>query len=117
MNLPTTTQAASFGRHVLTFSMGAVAAASALHVVSAGDAGSLTGAINQISTGVTSIIAGATTIIGIASGLYAAWKASPFQKLLAVASDPNVKSVITEPTMAGKELAAAAPANVNPAVK
>lgn len=112
MNLPTTPQVVAFGRHVVTFSMGAVAAAAALHVVSSNDAASLGGAVNQISTGVGNIVTGVTTIIGIASAVWAAWTASPFRQLLAVAANPDVKAVVTVPTTAGKALANAAPANV-----
>jgi len=97
MNLPTTAQAAAFGRHVLSYSMGAITAAAALHVVDGGQASSLTTAVNQIATGVTSIAGGVATLVSVGAGLYAAWSASPLRQLLAAASNPAVKQIIAAP--------------------
>lgn len=117
MELPTQAQVVAFGRHVVTFAMGGVTVLAAAHALSPTDATSATGAINQISSGVASIIAGVTTLIGIASGIYAAVSASPLWQLFAVAKNPDVKAVITEPTPTGKALAQAAPDNVTAAPK
>lgn len=84
MDVPTKSQVIAAGRHALTFAMGGITAAAALHVISPSDATSATAAVNQISAGLASIIAGLTTLVGIASGLYAAWSASPLSQIFAV---------------------------------
>lgn len=84
MDAPTQGQVIAAGRHLLTFVAGGIATAATFHVISPADATSATNAINQISSGFASIIAGVTTLIGIASGLYAAWSASPFSQIFAV---------------------------------
>ena len=91
----------SFGRHTLTFAMGSVAALAATHVFTGTEATSATDAINQISSGLSSVIAGTSTLIGLASGMYAAFKASPFSQILSVSKNPEVKAVIvTTPALA-----------------
>lgn len=117
MNLPTQSQVVAFGRHVVTYAMGGISMLAAVHVLSPTDATTATGAINQISTGVASIIAGVGTLVAIASGVYAAVTASPLWQIFAVAKNPDVKAVITEPTAAGKALALSAPSNVSTAAK
>lgn len=102
MNVPTTAQAAAFGRHVVTFAAGAVTAGAALHLLTGGQASDATTAISQISSGVASIAAGVATLVGIASAGYAALTASPLWQLLAVAKNPDVaKVVMTDPAAAG----------------
>jgi hypothetical protein len=94
MNLPTMGQASAFGRHVVTYAMGAVTMAVTLHLVSSQDGASISGAIGQIVTGITSIVGGISTLIAIGSGVWAAWTASPFRQLLAVAANPDVSKVV-----------------------
>lgn len=94
MQTPTSAQVASFGRHVLTFAMGMVTFAAATHIATGDQAADATTAINQIGTGIASIIAGSTTLIGLASGLYAAWKASPFSQIVSVTKNPEVKQIV-----------------------
>lgn len=77
-------QVAAMGRHALTFSMGAVSSLAAVHVISAGDAATISGSISQISTGVADIAAGLAPLIAIASGWYAAWSASHKSQVAAV---------------------------------
>ena len=96
-----TAQVAAFGRHILSFALGGVAAAAALHVVGANDAATITGAINQIASGVSSLVAGVSTLIAVVTGLYAAWTASSKSQLSAVAANPAVTSVVvTTPALA-----------------
>jgi hypothetical protein len=101
-------QTASFGRHVITFAMGGITFAAALGLLDGSHATDATQAIQQISSGVSLVIAGATTLIGLASGLWATWSASPFSQLASVAKNPQVAQVVvTSPALADK-----LPANV-----
>lgn len=77
-------QVIAAGRHLLTFVAGGITVAASLHAITPTDAANATAALNQIGTGVASLIAGITTLIGVASGLYAAWSASPFSQIFAV---------------------------------
>jgi len=99
MNLPTMGQASAFGRHVVSYAMGAVTMAVAFHAISNQDGTSITGAIGQIVNGVTSIAGGVSTLIAVGSGIWAAWTASPLRQLLAVAANPDVSKVVA-PTIA-----------------
>lgn len=106
--LPTANQAASFGRHIITFAMGAATLAGFLGLLSAGQTTDATHAVEQISSGFSSIIAGTTTLIGLGSALWAAWSASPFSQLVSVSKNPQVAQVIVNsPALADK-----LPANV-----
>jgi X-X-X-Leu-X-X-Gly heptad repeat protein len=87
-------QVAAFGRHILSFALGGVAAAAALHVVAPTDAATITGAINQIASGVSSLVAGVSTLASVGLGLYAAWTASSKSQISAVAANPAVTSVV-----------------------
>lgn len=100
MALPTQNQVVAAGRHLLTFAAGGIATAAALHAISPADATSATNALTQIGTGLASLIAGITTLIGVASGAYAAWSASPFSQIFAV------KKIATETstTVAGAQI-------------
>ena len=100
MQTPTPAQLSAFGRHVLTASASVVTTLAVLSILKPADAASATSAIDQISTGVKSIIAGATTLIGLGSGLYAALTASPLWQMLAVAKNPAVQSIVTTPAVA-----------------
>jgi hypothetical protein len=105
----TRSQVAVFSAHVLTYGAGFVSALAAFHLISSGDASKITDAFSQIGSGLVSITAGLTTLAGIASALYAAWKASPLSQVKSVAALPQVSGVVTMPTVEGKALAAAAP--------
>lgn len=110
MQLPNQSSVSAFGRHVISYSMGAVTAAAALHLVSADDAATLTGSVTQISHGVAEIAAGLSPIIGLVSGLYAAWSATHKAQIAAVNAVPGVKVVsdavpakmLTEPPVVPK---------------
>lgn len=93
MDLPNSSQVSAFGRHVLSYSMGAVSAAAVLHVISAGDATTIGNSISQISTGVAEIAAGLAPIIALVSGWYAAWSASHKSQIASVNAIPGVKVV------------------------
>jgi hypothetical protein len=109
MQLPNQSQIVAFGRHVISYSAGAVSAGMVLHLISTGQGQDLGEAIRQISTGVASIIAGAMTILATASGVWAAWKQSPFATLLQASKviGNSGQIVLKDP-----KLAAALPANV-----
>jgi hypothetical protein len=80
MKMPTLGQASAFGRHVVSYAMGAITMAAAVHVVNGQDASSLTTAVSNIANGVTSIAGGIATIVSVAAGLYAAWSSSPLSQ-------------------------------------
>lgn len=109
MELPNSSQVAAFGRHVATYAAGAITAVSVLHIVSAGDAATLSDSLNKISSGFASIAAGLGPIIALVSGWYAAWSASRKSQIAAVNATPGVKvvsetaiaKVVTEPPKAG----------------
>ena len=109
MELPTQSQVVAFGRHVVSYSAGALSAGVVLHVVSQGQANDAGNAITQISTGVASIAAGLTTLASVAMGIWAAWKSSPFAQLLQASKvlGTQGKIVVNDP-----KLAAALPDNV-----
>lgn len=100
MNIPTKDQTVAFGRHVVTFSMGVVTAASLMHLITPDQSGSATNAIQQISEGLKEIIAGMTTLVALASALWASISASPLRQLLTVASSPQVEQVVVKPALA-----------------
>jgi hypothetical protein len=94
MQMPNSDQVLAFGRHVVTFSMGAVTAGAALHIINGADQTSATNAITQISSGVASIVAGVSTLVAIASGVWSAFTASPLWQMLSVAKNPAVTKIV-----------------------
>lgn len=74
------------GRHALSYSMGAVTALAALHVISAGDAATISASITKISSGVAEIAAGLAPLIALASAFYASWSATHKSQVAAVAT-------------------------------
>ena len=107
--VPTKGQVLAFGRNMVAFGGGAVATAATFHVISQGDATSATGAISQIVSGVTNITTGLGTLLGIAMGVWAAWKSSPFAKLLETSKMLGDQGTIV---LKDPKLAAALPDNV-----
>jgi hypothetical protein len=98
ISMPTSAQVNAFGRHVVSYSMGAVSMAVLFHVASPGDGQTATAAISQIVDGLKSVIAGATTLISFGMGIYAAFTAGPSAQIAAVAKSaftpPEVKQAI-----------------------
>ena len=108
MNLPTSDQVNSALRHVYT----AVGTASAVLVyvgLSQGDATALGHGIHMIGDGVSSIIGGIGVLIPVASGLYAAWTASPFSRLVSMKNNPEIEKVKAVPGTPTAALAKAIP--------
>jgi hypothetical protein len=89
-----TAQVAAFGRHVLTFALGAVAFAGAAHFLTPDDAAKATGALGQISAGVGQIWTGFATLAALGSALYASLTASSKNQINAVAANPQVKQIV-----------------------
>lgn len=94
MNLPTQDQILASVRHVITFAGGGITMFAALHLITGGDATSATNALNQIGHGLSELVAGVGTLIGIGSGVAAALSANPLIQLLkgakAVTNDPSL---------------------------
>lgn len=106
MRLPTQSELAAAGRHTLSFSMGAVAAAAALHLFTGDQAATITTSVTQIGNGVAEIAAGLAPLIALATGAYATWTASRKSQMAAVNNDKTngVKVVPeTSPTPAVTE--------------
>ena len=82
-----TSQISAAGRHALSFAMGAIAAAGAMHAISSDDASSLSTALTQIATGLA-------TVVTILTGVYSAYLKSNEQQISAVANMPSVSSVV-----------------------
>lgn len=84
MDLPNSGQVAAFGRHVASYAAGAITAGAVLHIISSGDASTLSDSLSKISTGVADIAAGVAPIVAMISGIYAAWSASHKSQVTAV---------------------------------
>lgn len=106
--MPSQSQVVAVGRHVVTYAMGAATALAALHVVSAGDAATISNSITQISSGVAEIATGMAPLIAIVSALWSAWSSSHKSQIAAVNATPGIKVVketnpgipVTEPPKA-----------------
>lgn len=96
-------QIKSISRHLVTYAMGAASALAALHVVSAGDATTISDSITKISGGVAGIVAGLAPLVAIGSATLAAWSSSHASQIAAVNDAiPGVKvvsAVSTSPTV------------------
>ena len=88
-------QFAAFGRHVITWSSGAVAGLEGAHILTQAQGDSLSGAIGQIASGVTSIAGGLATLMGFASAGYAMWTASKASQITAVNAANNGVKVVS----------------------
>ena len=103
MQMPNEGQLIAFGRHVVSYSMGGITVGVMFHVLSNGQASDAGDAITQISSGVKSILVGASTLIAVASGVWAAWKKSPFAQLLETSQLPGVTQIVLkDPVLANK---------------
>lgn len=81
-------------RHVYTATATCVATLLFVGVLTQGDATTITAAVHKIGDGVSSIVAGITMLVPIASGIYAMLSATLKARLTAVAKDPEVKSIV-----------------------
>ena len=78
MRLPTQDETVSFGRHVISYAMGAVSALSALHMFqNPADAQQAATALTQIGHGFEEILAGGSTLVAVTMGVWAAIRQSP----------------------------------------
>lgn len=96
----TRVQAQAFARHLVTYAMGIVTALAATHIVTASSAQSATDAVNQISTGLASIITGATTLIAFGSAVWATVSASLKSQIAAVQASPEAQVTVNDPKLA-----------------
>jgi len=94
ISMPSSASLVSIGRHVVSYAMGAVTMAAGLHFVSSDQAESITAAIHQIASGLTSIYGGMSTLIAIGSGLWAAYRVSLSAQKATVAAVPGTMIVI-----------------------
>lgn len=110
MQWPTSDQTNSFLRHVYTAT---ATAASVLVIVglNQSNATALGNAVHQIGDGAASIIAGVGALIPIITGIYAAWTASPFSRLLYMKKNPEIAKVEAVPGTPTAAMADAIPGN------
>ena len=98
MNLPNSAQMAAFGRHVITAAGTATTMLAVFHLLTPDQVSSATAAFDEISDGVTKIIAGFGVLLPIGVALYASLTASPLWQMLSVAkaaqTPPEVKQAI-----------------------
>lgn len=94
MQIPSASQVAAAGRHVVTFVMGGATFLATLHVISSSDTTTISHSVTQISNGLADIIAGVAPLIAIGSALWSAWTASHKSQIAAVNNSiPGVKVV------------------------
>lgn len=93
-------QVTAFGRHVVTYGTGFVSALVVTHIASPEQGTDATNAITQISSGVASIYAGATTLIGLGSALWATVSASLKSQIKSVQAAPDAQVTVTDPKLA-----------------
>ena len=92
-SLPSLAQANAFGRHVVSYAMGAVTVAVSLSVINEDTGAKIADAVTQIASGVTTAAGGIATLVAILSGIWASWTASRNQQIKAVAADPEVAKI------------------------
>jgi hypothetical protein len=99
MALPSQSQVIAVSRHVVSAIGGAAAFAVTLQFLSAGDAQTITAAVTNIATGLTSIIAGLTALTPVIMAAWSAYSASHTQQIASVNAIDGVK-VVKEDTFA-----------------
>jgi hypothetical protein len=87
-------QVTAAARHVLSFTMGAIAIGSVVHIIDTNQVADITGAVNQIATGLESVAAGVATLVTIGTAMYSAYLKSNQQLITATAAIPSVASVV-----------------------
>jgi hypothetical protein len=97
-------------RHVYTATGTGVAVLSIIGL-SQGDASAIGVAVKQIGDGVVSIIAGAGTLIGIGSAVFAGWSATRKSRMAAFNADPEIRKIETVPGTPAQQEAADIPGN------
>jgi len=110
MPIPTTDQINSFLRHVYTATATAVSVL-AMVGLSQGDTTAIGDAVHKIGDGISSIVAGVGILVPVASGLWAAWSASPFSRLLSMKHNPEIAQVLAVPGTPTAKLADEIPGN------
>jgi hypothetical protein len=110
MNMPTNDQINAGLHHVYT-AAGTAGAVLLFVGLSQGNTTALGVGVHQIGDGVASIAAGITTLIPVATALYAMWKNSPFSKLMNFKKNDQIQQVIAVPGTPMAALADAIPGN------
>ena len=96
MNLPSTASVYAFGRHVASYAAILTGLLATLHLMTPEQVATAQAAFDQISDGVTKIIAGVTLLIPLGMGIIAAFTASPLWQLIAVAKNPSTPPAVKE---------------------
>ena len=107
LSMPSSASLLSFGKHVVSYSMGAVTMAAGVHLISGDQAQTIGGAIQQIANGVSSLVGGVSTLIAVGSGLWAAYRVSRAAQVATVAAVPGT-TVVVDPNKAPADLIEAA---------
>lgn len=99
-------QVAVVGTHVATAAATIVATLGFAHVISPADVNNASQAISQISDGLGKVMAGAGTLIGIGSAVYAFITSGPLASLFratkAIAASPALTEQVKSSTLADK---------------
>jgi hypothetical protein len=110
MKMPTSDQIAA-GLHHVYNTTGTTAAVLLFVGLSQGNSTALGVGVHQIGDGVASIAAGITTLIPVATALYAMWNNSPFSKLMNFKKNVQIQRVVAVPGTPMAALADAIPGN------
>lgn len=89
----------AFGRHVLSFVMGAITFAASVKLIPQDQANLLMTSISQIAHALGEITVAAAPIIALISGLIAARSATQKAQLQSVAENPLVEKVVVKDPM------------------
>lgn len=81
-------------RHVYTAVASVTATLVVVGLTTQGDATTISDAVHKIGDGVSSIVAGVTMLVPVASAVWAMVSASLGSRLKAVAADPEVKQIV-----------------------
>ena len=100
LQVPSQIQLEAFGRHVVSYAMGAITVLAFTHIVSPDQAQSATTAITQISQGVALIISGGGTLVAFASALWATISASLRSQIASVQASPKAQVTVSDPKLA-----------------
>lgn len=100
------------GRYTLTAASSVVATLVTFHLVTAGDASNITAALNQIGSGLTSIIAGVTALIPVATAVWGVFRSSTTSQVAQVEASPDLHVVPLTPAGQAIVTAAATPVSV-----
>jgi hypothetical protein len=100
VKLPSKNQWITLGRYAATYSSGFVTCAVAAHIADPDQGKTALDAIQQIASGVASIYAGATTLVGFAASVWGFVSAGIKSQVASVQASPTEQVLTTDPKIA-----------------